>query len=178
MIDPPPRRVMVIGTSGSGKTTFAGRLADRFGLTHVELDALFWLPDWQQPEESDFRARLDTALDIPGGWVVDGNYSRVQPEVLGRADMAVWLDLPMRICLWRVTSRAIRRARNREVMWGTNRERWSQILGRRSLAWWVISTHGRHRRQNAARLADPAYAHLRVQRFRSTAAADAWLESA
>jgi adenylate kinase family enzyme len=168
---------MVMGTSGSGKTTFARRLADRFGLTHVELDALFWLPDWQQPEEADFRARLDAALDIPGGWVVDGNYSRVQPDVLGRADTAVWLDLPMWICLWRVTSRAVRRTRARELLWGTNREQWSKFVGRDSLAWWVISTHGRRRRENQERLADPAYAHLRIRRFASSAAADAWLQS-
>ena len=43
-------------------------------------------------------------------------------------------------------------------MWGTNRERWSQVIGRKSLAWWVITTHGRRRRDNEARLADPAYA--------------------
>ena len=149
-----PRRVAVIGTSGSGKTTFSRRLAARLGVTHVELDALFWLPEWQEPDDADFRARVDAALDVPGGWVADGNYSRFQRDILGRVDTVVWLDLPMWTCLWRVTRRAVSRARSGEVMWGTNRERWSQVIGRKSLAWWVITTHGRRRRETEDRLAD------------------------
>jgi len=63
-------------------------------------------------------------------------------------------------------------------MWGTNRQDWGRVVGRDSLAWWVITTHRRRRRENEERLADPAYAHVRVHRFGSTAAANAWLESA
>jgi len=107
-----PRRVAVIGTSGAGKTTFSRRLADRLRVTHVELDALFWLPDWREPDEAEFRAKVGAALDAPDGWIVDGNYSRLMPDILARADTVVWLDLPMRTCLWRVTCRAVARARD------------------------------------------------------------------
>ena len=171
-----PRRVAVIGTAGSGKTVFSADLAARLGVPHVELDALFWLPGWQQPDEADFRARVETATDGQG-WVVDGNYSRVRDLVFGRSDTVVWLDLPLRTCLWRVVRRTLARARYREVLWGTNREGMHSIVGRDSLVWWVVTTHRRRRRQNAAAFADPAHAHLRRLHFTSNRAAQAWLAS-
>ena len=171
-------RIAVIGTSGAGKTTIARALAERLGVRHVELDALFWLPDWQDRDRDEFRAGVIRILDEPGGWVLDGNYSSIQDDVLERADSVVWLDLPMRTCVWRVTRRAVSRARRREVLWGTNREAWRNVVGRNSLAWWVITTHGRRRRQTEARLGDPAQRPgIRVHRFRSTRAANAWVAS-
>ena len=173
-----PRRVAVIGTSGSGKTTFSSQLAARLGVPHIELDALFWLPGWQEPELADFRAKVAEAISGDGGgWVVDGNYSRVRDLVFGRADTVVWLDLSMRTCLWRTTRRTVRRARRGEVLWGTNRERWSGLVDRSSLTWWIVTTHRSRRRENEERLRDPAFAHLRVHRFRSSAQAEAWLAS-
>ena len=173
----PPRRVAVVGTSGSGKTTFSRRLAARLEVPHVELDALFWLPDWQEPDLTAFREKAEAAIGDDGEWVVDGNYSRISDLVLGRADTVVWLDLPLRTCLWRTARRTVRRARSDEVLWGTNREQWSRLVGRDSLAWWVLTTHGRRRRENEERFADAAYAHLRVHRFRSNAQAESWLAS-
>ena len=40
------RRVLVIGNSGSGKSTFARALGDRTGLPVTHIDQLFWLPGW------------------------------------------------------------------------------------------------------------------------------------
>ena len=170
-----PRRVVIIGTSGAGKTVLSGRLAATLGVPNVELDALFWLPGWQEPDDADFRAKVAAATDGDGGWVVDGNYSRVQDLVFERADTAVWLDLPIWTCLWRVLRRAVSRARSGELMWGTNRERWRTVVGPGSLSSWVITTHRSRRRRNAERFAEPRYAHLRVHRFRSSAEADRWV---
>jgi adenylate kinase family enzyme len=172
-----PRRVVVIGTSGAGKTVLSRRLAASLDVPHVELDALFWLPGWREPTDADFRANVEAAIDGDGGWVVDGNYSRAQDLVLARADTVVWLDLPMWTCLWRVLRRAISRAHSGELMWGTNRERWRTVIGPGSLSSWVITTHRSRRRRNAARFAEPQHAHLRVHRFRSTSEAERWLAS-
>ena len=94
----PTRRVSVIGTSGSGKTTFARRAGRRGSASSTSSStALFWLPDWQEPPDAEFRATVEAALGVDGGWVVDGNYSaRPRPIVLGRVDTVVWLDVPLR----------------------------------------------------------------------------------
>lgn len=87
-----PRRIVVKGTSGAGKSTFASALAARLGVPWIELDALHWGPNWSMPEEDVFRAQVRAAIDAcPDGWVVDGNYdSRLGGTVLDAADTIVW----------------------------------------------------------------------------------------
>jgi adenylate kinase family enzyme len=172
----PGRRIAVVGTSGSGKTTVAGRLAGAFGLPHVELDALFWRPDWQAAHIDEFRASVEEATR-PDAWICDGNYSRARDIVLPRADSLVWLDLPLRTCLWRIIRRTALRAWRREELWGTNRERWSGLLGRDSLIWWTLTTHRRRRREWEALTAGPETGHLRVVRLRTPGEVEAWLAS-
>lgn len=168
-------RVAVVGTSGSGKTTFADRLAARLALPRIELDALHWEPGWVAVEPAQFRERVEAAV-AADAWVIDGNYSVVRDLYLGRADTVIWLDLPLRTCLARVILRTARRARSRDDLWGTgNRESWRKQLGRDSSIWWVITTHRRRRREYVARFDDPAFGHVAVHRFRSSAAAMAWL---
>jgi adenylate kinase family enzyme len=69
------RRIVVIGATGSGKSTFAQRLARSLDVAFVELDALFWESDWTPAPPDIFRARADEATRAPG-WVVAGNYKR------------------------------------------------------------------------------------------------------
>jgi adenylate kinase family enzyme len=66
-------KIVVVGTSGSGKTTVARELAHRHGVPHVELDALFHGPNWAETPAEEFRRRVAAATD-GDGWVVDGNY--------------------------------------------------------------------------------------------------------
>ncbi|MEW5719873.1 MAG: AAA family ATPase, partial [Chloroflexota bacterium] len=71
------KRVAVVGTTGSGKTTLARELAHRLGYPHVELDALHWEPNWGEAPRDVFRARVDAALR-GDCWVIDGNYGKAR----------------------------------------------------------------------------------------------------
>ena len=73
----PMKRVVVIGTSCSGKTTFASQLADKLAIAHSELDVLNWLPDWQSRSLEEFRA-LAADVAAKDRWVIDGNYGKVR----------------------------------------------------------------------------------------------------
>jgi adenylate kinase family enzyme len=53
------QRIVVVGTTGSGKTTMAGQLAGRLGYPHVEQDALNWGPDWTMRPNEEFLALVD-----------------------------------------------------------------------------------------------------------------------
>ena len=174
MTDRLPSRFHIIGSSGSGKTTFARRLAERLGLPHVELDALHLGPDWTPVDREVFAQRVRDATE-GDGWVCDGNYSAVRPMIIERADVVVWLDLPLRTCLRRVIRRTIRRIRHREELWHGNRETWRSLVGGDSLLWWVITQHRRKRRDYAALLEGPQARHLTVHRFATSHEANRWL---
>ena len=68
-----PRRVHVIGTSGSGKTTVAGDIADKLGIRHIELDAIHWQSGWTELPDEEFIEQVSEAIH-EDAWVIDGNY--------------------------------------------------------------------------------------------------------
>jgi adenylate kinase family enzyme len=173
----PGRRIAVVGTTGSGKTTVAEEIARRLGLARVELDALNWGPNWTSAAEEVLRQRA--AERISGdAWVVDGNYHVVRDIVWGRAATLVWLDLPFLVVLGRLFWRTLHRVMTREELWGSNRETWrAQFLSRDSLFLWLVKTHWRRRRQYSELLTRPEYAQLHVVRLRSPRAVRAWLDS-
>jgi hypothetical protein len=93
------RRVTVVGTSCSGKTTFATALAAALDVPQIELDALHWQPNWVEAPAEVFRADVAAAVAAER-WVSDGNYSVVRDrETLGKAFLS-----RDSILLWVVTS--------------------------------------------------------------------------
>jgi adenylate kinase family enzyme len=163
-------RINIRGTSGSGKSTFAAKLAARLGVTHIELDGLHHGPNWAEPTREEFCARVQTAMDAaPDGWVIDGNYdSKLGALVTGAADEVVWLDPPLLTVMRRIIGRTVYRVRGNVELWNGNRESWVTALwGRDSLIWWTWRAFFRHRREWPGR----GYVRLRSDR-----AAQEWLE--
>jgi adenylate kinase family enzyme len=172
-----PRRINVVGASGSGKTTFAKQLAQHLGIRHIEMDAIHWGPDWTPTPIDILRERV--AQELKGdAWTIDGNYSKIRDLVWSRADSVVWLDYPLPLVMARVTSRTIRRVVTREELWAGNRERFAaSFLSRESIILWSLSTYFRRKREYPALLSQPEYAHLSPVRLKSPRAARRWLAS-
>ena len=120
-------RVVVVGTSCSGKTTLARRLSQVLGSPHVELDAIHWEPGWQERPVDEVR-RMAGEAAAGERWVMDGNYSAVRDIVWGRATAVAWLNYPFRVVLWRCLCRTIRRAITREELFSGNREKLQEVL--------------------------------------------------
>lgn len=109
------RRINVVGTSASGKSTFARMLAKKLRLEYIELDDLFWLDDWQESPDLDFFRKIQDAIDrADGGYVIDGNYTRSIPVKWTEIDTVIWLDLPFHLNLYRSIKRALQRAISRQ----------------------------------------------------------------
>lgn len=173
----PGTRIVVGGTTGSGKTTMARQLACQLGLRHVELDALHWEPGWREAPLDVFRQRVDAATS-GDSWALDGNYSKVRDIYWPRADTIVWLDYPLRVVLWRLWWRTLRRVTTREELWNGNREDLrTALLSRDSILLWAVQTYERRRRQYTELLAAPESRHLTAIHLTSPRAARAWLAS-
>ena len=160
------RRISVVGTIGSGKTTFANKSAHLLDVPHIELDALHWEPNWVEAPNDLFRERVKQSLQ-GDSWVVDGNYHQVRDIVWSRADTVVWLDYPFRIIIGRLAKRTLRRIFTHEKLWNGNQEHIRGLFTRDSVFLWAIQTYRRRRRQYPILLRRPENSHLTVVRLRS-----------
>ncbi|TXL81907.1 adenylate kinase [Vineibacter terrae] len=180
--DSPPgramRRIVIVGTTGSGKSVLAEGLARRLSLPPIELDALFWMPGWQPALIELFRYRVETATQA-NDWIIVGNYSQVRDLVWGRADTLIWLDFPLPLVLWRLLRRTVRRVISREDLWDTgNRESVRRsFFSRQSILLWALKTHRRNRERFNADIESGIYGELDVRVFRSPGALRRWIRN-
>src|SRR4051812_49999680 len=101
-------RILILGRTGSGKTTLARELAAALGVPHVELDSLYFAADFSTAPLSVLRERTTAAI-AGERWVTDGNKRAVRDLVWPRADTIIWLDYSVNVSLWRLAKRARRR---------------------------------------------------------------------
>lgn len=99
-------KVMIIGSGGSGKSTFARSLGEVTGLPVYHLDAIFWKPNWE-PTPRDEMDELQTKLVREDKWIIDGNYGRTLEIRLQEADTVIFFDLPRYITIYRIFKRRI-----------------------------------------------------------------------
>jgi adenylate kinase family enzyme len=168
----PPRRILVAGVTGAGKTILARAIAATLELPYTEIDSLYHGPNWT-PRET-FVAEVD-ALSGGPAWVTEWQYRSVRPMLAARAEVLVWLDYPFRVSFGRVIRRTRHRARTREVLWNGNTEpgMWHAITNRDGIIRWGFRTRDKLRKSMPAVI--EANQHLRVVRLRSQRETDAWL---
>lgn len=152
-------RVVVVGSSGCGKSHLARELARLLGQPYVELDELQWAPNWTEKPEEEFRRLVGLAIAEPR-WIIDGNYSRLRDLIWTRATAVIWLNFGFMTVLSRALDRTVDRLITREPYWHGNRESFTRILSRDSILLYVLTTFHRRRRQYRALQMSGKYPHL------------------
>jgi adenylate kinase family enzyme len=168
-----PRRVIVAGVSGCGKTTLAARIALLTGGAHTEIDGLYHGAGWTPRPEFLDDVTAFTALD---SWTTEWQYSPARPLLADRADLMVWMDLPfLRVTLPRVIHRTLRRRRLQEQLWNGNVEPPLRTIftDPEHIIRWAITTRNKYRERVPRLEAD--HPHLVVVRLRTTAEIERWM---
>jgi energy-coupling factor transporter ATP-binding protein EcfA2 len=171
------QRILVLGRTGSGKTTLARELAAAIGVPHVELDALYFGPDFSTAPLSVLRERTTAAI-AGDRWVTDGNKSAVRDLVWPRADTVIWLDYPLVVSLRRLGKRAIWRTSVLKAQAADKGGKAGLPRQLRSAAKGVLTalrSHRGQRREYPRMFARQENQHLVVVRLRSPRATRRWL---
>lgn len=172
------QRIVIVGTTGSGKTTLACRSAQVIGGRHIELDALYHDTGWVPADPDVFRARVRAAIAGQERWVTCGGYrGHVREITWPLADQIVWIDLPFRVTFSRMMRRTILRIGRGEELWNGNRESLRNTFASRdSLLLFAVQHRNKYREQYPEALSDPALAHVSTVRLRRQRDVTAWLQ--
>jgi adenylate kinase family enzyme len=168
-IDAVPRRVVIVGTTGAGKSTLAKRVAKISAAQYIELDALYWEPNWTAAPEPTFIARVRLATEC-GAWVVEGNYGSVREMLWHRADLVIWLDYSIARVYGQLVRRQLSRVLRRTPLWqGNIQSARSAFFSRAAVSFWSVGLRRIHHahRSEYARHSAAALHELRILRARS-----------
>ena len=170
------KRVVVIGASCVGKTTFAKRLAEVLDAKHIEMDSINWLPEWEQRTTEELRelTEKETCADK---WVLDGNYSRAKDIFWARATHVIWLNYSFPTVVYRAITRTSRRAFTGEDICGGNHESFRQsFLSTDSMILWAIKTYHSRRRRYRKEVEKTEFPNANFIVFKNSREADDFID--
>lgn len=163
------KRLLIVGTSGVGKSTLARAAADRLGLPFMASDDYWWEPGWKPARDEDVRARVAAIAD-QDRWVLESNFDSLRDSLWPRADLVVWLDFARPVVFARIVRRNLGWALRHRTVWAGNRmtfrRAWSGIRH-------AMRSYGGKQANYPGWLAHHAPTHVR---FRRPAEAHMWLE--
>ncbi len=173
-------RIIVIGSSCSGKSSFANALATKKKIKHIELDQLHWLPNWVERPDAEFRELVQQAIDPAvleeNAWIIDGNYSVTRDITWPQATQIIWLNHSFTLVLYRSITRSIHRIFTQKPLFAGNVESFRQtFFSRDSIIWWVIKTFHKKRKSYEKVLNEQAKSGVKVVELKGQGQVDAYL---
>ncbi len=152
-------KIVIVGVSASGKSTFARELSERTGLPVTHMDAIMWRPGWNYVGDDATVHELDRASSGES-WIIEGYISKgARQFVFDRADTIIYLDYPPHVAAWRYVIRWYRHRHTPRPELNGSPETFSFSFLK--LVW----TKGETRSLNAV-LAEPVY-QKKILRFTS-----------
>ncbi len=108
------KKILVIGSAGSGKSTFSKSLGEITNIPVIHLDKEYWLPNWTRPDIEMWKKRVET-LTMGKSWIIDGNYGSTLDLRLKRADLVIFLDYKRFVCIKGVIKRSLNKKEHKRI---------------------------------------------------------------
>lgn len=171
-------KINIVGTTATGKSTFGRKLAAKMGIPFLEMDAIFWRPNWQEPSDEEFFPKLENAL-AAHSWVLDGNYTRTIPIKWKHIDTVIWLDYSFKTTITQSVLRAFKRAYSKTELWPEtgNYETFGKMFSKQSIIWWCIKNYSKNKKKYKRIMENPTYSHIKFVRLTSHEEAQAYIDS-
>ena len=100
------KKILIIGSGGAGKSTFARRLHKLTGIELMHLDKIYWKPNWVETSKDEWEDTIENLIK-KDSWIMDGNYSGTLETRIAACDTVIFLELPRTICVWRAFRRSL-----------------------------------------------------------------------
>lgn len=161
-------KIIIVGTSGSGKTTFAQKLSRILDIPHFQLDGLYFKNNWQEKSDAEFFQAIEAAVDRPR-WIIDGNYSRANKLTWNVADTVIWIDLSFPVTMYQIIMRSFKRAFYQKPIWDglDNKESFKKLFSRDSIVLWSFNTYQNNKDRYSERMAAKEFQHINFVRLRT-----------
>lgn len=100
------KRIIVIGSPGSGKSTFSRKLAEITGIPLIHLDKEFWNYGWVETPRDEWIKKQESLI-LEDAWIVDGNYGGTMDIRVKKADTVICFQLNRMVCILSYLKRVI-----------------------------------------------------------------------
>ncbi len=101
------KRILVLGSAGSGKSTLTKRIGHILMLPVIHLDKYYWNPNWEETPADEWKEKV-ARLTTKDKWVMDGGYYSTLEMRVKRADSIIFIDFPRRVSYLRIFLRFLR----------------------------------------------------------------------
>lgn len=165
------KRILVIGTSGTGKSTLAQRLSNVLHLPFFASDPFYWDAHWKPASDAKVLQQVQDVIRREA-WILDGNFDNERGLVWRQADCIIWLDYSLATICRRVILRNLFWVLTQQPTWSGNRMTLRRALSGSRHA---IKSYSLKRQNYPHWLAE--LSGITIHRFHTTRETEAWLQS-
>jgi adenylate kinase family enzyme len=106
------KKIVIVGVSASGKSTFARKLSDKMKLPLFLMDSIMWNPGWNYIGDEETVKKLE-AISTGDAWIIEGYISKeARTFLFDRADTIIYLDYPPLVATLRYLKRWLKHRKN------------------------------------------------------------------